>query len=160
MRPGDLPEIMEIERLSHVEPWKESFFLEELDRPQSRVLVAREESSGKVLGYVCAWRVADELQIFNVAVHPAYRRRSVGRRLLLAVLEDACADRVRTALLEVRRGNHAAQRFYASLGFKPVGLRPHYYGGDGTAPEPAVLMELEMDPRWRAVWLSAPKRKP
>jgi ribosomal-protein-alanine N-acetyltransferase len=157
MRKEDLPGIMEIERASHVDPWRESFFLEELERPQSRALVARNGSgTPRVLGYICCWLVADEVQIFNVAVHPAYRRRGLGRRLLLEALGAACRERARTALLEVRRSNRAAQNLYTSLGFRPTGLRPDYYEG---VREPAVLMELEMDRPWRSRWLAVEEER-
>ncbi|SMC26637.1 ribosomal-protein-alanine N-acetyltransferase [Desulfacinum hydrothermale DSM 13146] len=152
MRKEDLPGIMEIERASHLDPWGEAFFLEEMERPQSRVLVARNDAKPRqVMGYICFWLVADEIQIFNVAVHPACRRRGLGRRLLLEALKTACRAQARTALLEVRKSNQAAQRLYIRLGFRPTGVRPDYYQG---VREPAVLMELEMDRPWRTRWLA------
>lgn len=151
MRPADLPAVIDIEKASHVDPWRESFFAEELQRPQALTLVARlTEDRRRIVGYICVWLVADEVQIFNLAVDPALRRRGVGRQLLLAALRHACGRNARIALLEVRRSNHAAQQLYQSIGFRPSGLRPNYYEG---LREPAVLMELEMDRGWRSRWL-------
>jgi len=151
MRPEDLPAVLEIERASHVDPWQESFFVEELERPQALMLVARLGGERRrLVGYICVWLVADEVQIFNLAVDPAMRRRGVGRRLLLEALHHACRRNARIALLEVRRSNRAAQELYQSIGFRPSGLRPNYYEG---VKEPAVLMELEMDRGWRSRWL-------
>lgn len=91
MIPSDIPTVMEIERSSNLEPWSEQSFLDEMYRLHSRVFVAREfcgkegggeepqpcaDRLGQVVGYVCFWRVADEIQILNVAVH---RDQSVGR---------------------------------------------------------------------------------
>ncbi len=144
----DLPSIMGIERSSHVEPWNERSFLEELDRPQSRILVARvPEDPAIVAGYICFWNVVDEIHILNIAVHMAYRRREIGRTLLLHALKTGFAMQARIALLEVRRSNEAARRLYESLGFQVAGRRPNYYGG---IREPAILMELEMDQSWKA----------
>lgn len=41
-----------------------------------------------VAGYALAWLVLDELQIFDVVVHPHYRRRGLARQLLLALLDE------------------------------------------------------------------------
>ncbi len=151
MQSEDLPAVLDIERASHVDPWRESFFAEELTKPQALSLVARlKDNRRRIVGYICVWLVADEVQIFNLAVDPAVRRRGVGRRLLLAALHKACERNARVAFLEVRRSNQAAQQLYQSVGFRPSGLRPNYYEG---IKEPAVLMELEMDRGWRSRWL-------
>lgn len=155
MTQADLPEVMAIEMECHVEPWREQFFLDELDQDHARVLVARDPNAGpKLLGYICCWFVADEVQVFNLAVPVAQRRRGIGRALLLEALGEGYGRGARVALLEVRRSNTAAQALYSSLGFKPVGTRPNYYG---TLVEPAVLMELEMTQTWKARWLINPQ---
>ncbi|ROQ91023.1 ribosomal protein S18-alanine N-acetyltransferase [Desulfosoma caldarium] len=157
VRPEDLPAVLEIERASHVDPWRESFFVEELERPHALMLVAHHRTDRRrIVGYICVWLVADEVQIFNLAVDPALRRRGIGRRLLLAALQHACQRNARVALLEVRRSNYAAQQLYLSLGFRPCGVRPNYYDG---LREPAVLMELEMDRIWRSRWFNGENAK-
>jgi ribosomal-protein-alanine N-acetyltransferase len=157
MVPEDLPEIMGIERDCHVEPWSEQFFLEELEKPHSSILVAREHTRKRfMLGYICFWHVADEIQVFNLAVHVACRRRGIGRALLLEALQQGYTDGARVALLEVRRSNVVAQGLYTSLGFRPAGVRPNYYGG--ALIESAVLMELEMTKSWKSQWLIGPDR--
>ncbi len=160
----DMPAIMEIEQSSHVQPWHEAFFVEELERPQSHVYVASNKDPAgqrQVVGYVCFWIVVDEIQIFNLAVHIAHRRCGIGRELLRHALVVGYQCKARLAVLEVRRSNAAAQRLYSSLGFQPVGERKDYYGG---LREPAVLMELEMNRDWWARWgtaiASAPQTGP
>jgi ribosomal-protein-alanine N-acetyltransferase len=152
MNLDDLPSVMEIEQGSHVEPWGQSFFEEELNRSQSYVLVARiPQDPVCVSGYICFWKVLDEIHILNVAVHMAYRRRGIGRALMLHALALGYGQQARVALLEVRRGNTAAQHLYESLGFQPTGERPNYYS---KLREPAILMELEMDQHWKMRWLN------
>jgi [ribosomal protein S18]-alanine N-acetyltransferase len=145
----DIPAVMEIERSSHVQPWNETSFVEELQRSPSRAYVACLEtvaSRRQLLGYVCFWLVADEVQIFNLTVAIANRRGGIGRALLRQALMVGHQHQARVAVLEVRRSNTAARQLYASLGFQPVGERKDYYGG---VREPAVLMELAMDRGWR-----------
>lgn len=151
MTPEDLPAVMEIERSCHVEPWRPQFFLEELDKAHSSILVVRIHSPAPPLvGYICFWQIVDEIQVFNLAIHTAHRRRGIGRALLLRALQQGYEQGARIALLEVRRSNAAARSLYASFGFKPTGIRPNYYQ---ELKEPALLMELEMTRNWKLEWL-------
>jgi ribosomal-protein-alanine N-acetyltransferase len=72
-------------------------------------------------------------------VHPEWRRRGIGDRLLRALLADARQAHARSATLEVRVSNSAAQTLYRKYGFVPVGQRPRYYR-DG---EDALLMTAQ-----------------
>ena len=90
MQPGDLPDIVEIERASFPNPWSAALFLQELRLPFSRMLVARERSAGTTLvGYLCRWFVADEIHVLNVAVHPGHRRRGIAALLMREALREA-----------------------------------------------------------------------
>ncbi len=147
---ADIPAILEIEKQSQPEPWSEQSFLEELDRLQSYLLVARtgedglpEAISGDIAGYICFWHVADEIQILNVVVHNNFRREGIARELMAQAIRTGREKRAACVNLEVRKSNFPAIRLYEGLGFKTVGERPNYYGEPG---EPAVLMELEIDP--------------
>jgi ribosomal-protein-alanine N-acetyltransferase len=84
--------------------------------------------------------MVDEAHITTFAVHPAWRRRRIGERLLLAVLDLSIDRGAREATLEVRLGNLAARRLYEKYGFGPVGLRPNYYSDDH---EDALIMTTE-----------------
>jgi len=72
-----------------------------------------------------------------VAVAPPFRRRGIGAALLGRVLKEGRALGARTALLEVRASNAAAQALYSRLGFVRVGLRKAYYTD---LPEDALVM--------------------
>lgn len=141
MTTRDIPSILTIERDSQPDPWTEGLFLEELRRPQAHVLVAR-ALHGKMplVGYICFWDVAREIQILNVSVHGSCRRRGIGRRLVAEALLYGSQRGAAVAVLEVRQNNLGAQRFYATLGFRAVGSRPDYYGPG----ESAILMEREL----------------
>ncbi len=136
---------MEIEKQSQPEPWTEQSFLEEIGRLCSHLLAARAaggaEPEGGILGYVCYWCVADEIQILNIAVHKDFRRRGIARAMLAHAIGTGCDKKARIATLEVRKSNTAARRLYESFGFRQVGERPNYYG---VYQEPAVLMEFRL----------------
>ena len=71
--------------------------------------------------------MVDEAHVTTFAVDPGYRRRRIGERLLLALLDLALDRRAREATLEVRLSNLPARRLYEKYGFRPVGIRPRYY---------------------------------
>jgi [ribosomal protein S18]-alanine N-acetyltransferase len=139
----DIPAILAIERDSQPEPWSEELFRGEMRWPHSRIVVAgASERPDKLLGYICFWKVADEIQVHNLAVHRDYRRHGIGRALLQWALRFGLASSARVAVLEVRTNNQGAQEFYESFGFRAVGKRPDYYASG----EAAIIMELEFEP--------------
>ncbi len=155
MDASDLAAVVDIERVSSLEPWREASFREELTRGNSFLFAARTRGVLRtVVGYACSWLVLEEIHILNVAVHPAFRLQGVGRALLLHTLEAGRRRDALVALLEVRESNARARRLYESLGFRATGKRPNYYG---LVREPAVLMELEMNGAWDGKWLSGSK---
>ncbi|MEW6048447.1 MAG: ribosomal protein S18-alanine N-acetyltransferase [Bacillota bacterium] len=141
MRVRDLNEIMIIERLSFSTPWSKGAFLSELlENDRAHYLVARMD--GRAVGYVGIWLVADEGHITNVAVHPDYRSRGVGRRLMEAITDLARRRGARRLTLEVRKSNLRAQRLYESLGFRSVGVRRGYYRDNN---EDAIIMWRDLE---------------
>jgi ribosomal-protein-alanine acetyltransferase len=130
----EIAEIAAVAATAFAEPWSAPLFEQEIRLPEARLWVARE--GARSIGYLAARRVADEVHVLSVAVDPARRRCGAARTLLAAVLRDEMASGARTALLEVRASNLAAQAFYASAGFVAVGRRPRYY----ESGEDALLM--------------------
>ncbi len=145
----DLPAVAEIERMHQRECWSESAFGEELHKLHALSFVARLAASGgeesprspsMVIGYICSWVVAGELQILNVTVERSFWRRGVGRALLRKAIDAGWHRGCVRATLEVRPSNTAARSLYDSLGFRVVGERPGFYAEGGEA---GMIMELE-----------------
>jgi ribosomal-protein-alanine N-acetyltransferase len=120
----------------------------ELDRPWSRVWVARDATSVEPRAFLLAWLVVDALHLLSVATLPGHRRRGMARALLEHAIDFARRERVRTILLEVRRSNAAAIRLYRAFGFSAAALRPRYYADN---LEDAVEMSLTLDPSTGAI---------
>lgn len=138
MQPRDLPEVMEIERLSFSNPWHETTFQGELQNaPISFPVVAERVSDGRVLGYIIYWKIRDDVQINNIAIHPDARRLGVGEALLRHALDHVRAEGASFVSLEVRVTNAAARRLYEKLGFEVFGVRKDYYAHPD---EDAVVM--------------------
>jgi len=136
---GDLDAVLAIERRAFAQPWTRTFFETELGATQARCMVAFDEGPATTLvGYSVRWRVADEVHLLNVAVHPVERGSGVGRCLVEAVIDEGRSSGARVVYLEVRAGNVAARRLYRHLGFRDLGVRRGYYGPG----QDAIVMEL------------------
>lgn len=134
----DLPDLLAIESASFAQPWTKVSFLSELSKVPPSLYVIRRETSFCILGYICFWLVADELQMLNLAVRPDYRQQGLGRQLMSFLLTQAKEKNVSKVLLEVRPSNQVAIALYRSLGFKILYRRPGYYEPEG---EDALVME-------------------
>lgn len=84
-------------------------------------------SENQLVGFVVARRMADEVEILNLAVERTHRRRGVASQLLDTALEFARACGAGRAFLEVRESNAGAITFYRRRGFVPTARRPRYY---------------------------------
>jgi ribosomal-protein-alanine N-acetyltransferase len=135
MQSEEIPEVMAIDRLSFRSPWSEISYRSEISNSAAYYLVAR--IGGRVVGYAGAWLVVDEAHITTLGVHPDFRRRGIGERLLVAILTEARGRGVRRASLEVRESNRAATGLYEKYGFHPIARRKAYYRDTG---EDAVVM--------------------
>lgn len=143
MRPADLPQVLSIERQSFSNPWPATTFLGEIQNiGLSHPMVAAARPDGGIVGYVLYWLVGDEMQVNNMAVHPDWRRRGLGERILRAALDEARQRGAATAVLEVRESNQAARTLYErKLGFGFLAVREDYY----TNPtEDAVVLGLPL----------------
>lgn len=130
----DLDRVKEIEDVSFPSPWSLSAFERELKNPWSVAWVY--ELDKRVVGYLIAWKVADEFHVVNLAVDPQFRNQGIGESLLRYALENA--EGCVWARLEVRRSNWIAQALYRKLGFQEIGIRKQYYSDEN---EDAIVME-------------------
>jgi ribosomal-protein-alanine N-acetyltransferase len=135
MQATDIPEVIEIERMSFTTPWSENAFLKEIHKLYSLTRVAI--LGDKVIGYICANYIMDEGHIMNLAVHHNFRRRGIGTKLVEEILDELKENDCRYIYLEVRFSNLRARNFYECFGFRVAGIRRNYY----TSPiEDAALM--------------------
>lgn len=139
MTVNDLPAVQIIEHSSFSTPWPVHAYRQEIESNRlAHYLVAT--LGGAIVAYGGIWLMVDEAHVTTFAVHPGYRRRGIGERLLLALLDLALARQAREATLEVRLSNLGARRLYEKYGFRPVGIRPRYYSDDN---EDALIMTTE-----------------
>ncbi len=127
----DVPALATLAAACSSHPWTPGQIADEVaaGAPGALLVLRGTGPDGReVLCASCAYRVMlDEAEILDVAVHPDWRRRGLGRFLLRLTLRRAALAGARTVRLEVRAGNLAALRLYGSLGFAREGMRRGYY---------------------------------
>lgn len=91
------------------------------------------------VGFSLARAIAGEAELLLLAVHPAARRRGVGKSLLDHFQRAALSRGAHRLHLEVRDGNDAVD-LYRAFGFAMVGRRRGYYNGlDGQTYDALTL---------------------
>ncbi len=134
-----LEEIIAIENTAFNKPWTKNQIkndiLSDLDSENWVCIMDR-----LVAGYIFGWRIHDEFHLNNIAVHPEYLRRSIGKELILHIISRVISHDIKVILLEVSANNISAQKCYKSLGFTQRGIRKDYYSkGDD-----AILYYLDL----------------
>jgi len=136
MRMEDIARVLEIEQASFPTPWPRDAYTHEIrENRLACYLVAR--LMHEIVGYTGMWIILDEAHVTTLAVDPGCRRRRIGERLLVALLDEAAHRGARWVTLEVRKSNTAAQALYRKYGFKEIGVRKGYYSDNR---EDAVVM--------------------
>jgi len=134
LKKADLTSVLEIERASFASP---QWYADDFTRFDSTVALVSDPLIGEVVaGFLVSRQlVPGEREILNVAVHPAYLRRGVAKKLIRAEL----ARWPGAHFLEVRESNSTARQLYQTLGFEQVGTRPEYYDNP---PETGIVMRI------------------
>ncbi|MBO8137107.1 MAG: ribosomal protein S18-alanine N-acetyltransferase [Desulfotomaculum sp.] len=131
-----LSQVLEIEKQSFLTPWSyQAFAYEILYNDFGHYIVALDDQ--RVLGYGGIWVVLDEAHVTNIAVHPGFRNRGLGRQLMQQLIDKAVELGAAKMTLEVRPSNKYARLLYSSLGFVEYGIRKNYYTDTN---EDAIIM--------------------
>jgi ribosomal protein S18 acetylase RimI-like enzyme len=89
--------------------------------------------------------------IANVATHPEYRRRGIGRALTEQVMKQARDKRASAIWLHVRDDNHGAIKLYQALGFQEIAHRTTWQASiDTRLPYPET--DIRIVPRQPRFW--------
>jgi ribosomal-protein-alanine N-acetyltransferase len=125
--PGDLPAIVEIEGLCFPEetafpPGMFAYLIR-----YSIALVACEPDD-TVVGFIIGYTSGRVGAIYTLDVHPGYRRRGIGSRLIAALEEELQAYGAKYIRLEAAVENPGALELYRRMGYKERELVMNYYG--------------------------------
>lgn len=155
IRCAEIEDIQEVMRINHTtlpENYPYPFFVEILKKFPRAFIVA--EKDGKIVGYMMN-RIEKGLSgiftsgihrvskghIVSIAVLPEYRRKGIGKKLMLKGMEAMKEYGAQEYVLECRITNEPALSMYKSLGFTVIRELIGYYH-DG---ENAYLMSKKAD---------------
>lgn len=124
MQEFDLPLVGMLENQSQPYPWPRWFFRKQLRSGAACWVV---EQQDEILGFGIMVMVKHWAHIMNMCVAPEYRRRGLGRRIMLHLLTMARQKHATHAWLEVRPTNRPAVLLYRKLGFRLKQIRKGYY---------------------------------
>lgn len=149
VRKSDIDRVIEIERSwQHLSHWSVDSYYRLLndDGFTSTFVAEAEEESGRqtILGFVIFHIAGTASEIYNIAVDAAHARSGIGKQLMATVVRESRYSYATRVLLEVRKSNAGAIRFYEGFGFKVTGERKNYYSNP---VEDAFVMELKLDNR-------------
>lgn len=111
--------------------------------PRGAMWVAEDPKTGEILGYagVEASALWGEIDIINIAVAVAHRRRGIARLFIQRIVHLCRRRGVPLLWLRVRASNRGARRFYRLMGFRERGRFQGYYEDPD---EPAVIMAMDL----------------
>ena len=125
---GDIPSIMEIEQLCfNQDSFSGKQFAYLITRAKGYFDVA--EYQGRIVGYLSTLinKRACSLRIYSVAVHPDFRGKGGGQRLISRAADITHKEGLKKITLEVNVSNLSAIRLYRKNGFECTGIRANYY---------------------------------
>lgn len=131
----NIDEIYNIEKNCFADAWTKEMLESELSGALSLITV--EIRDGKTVGFALGRAVADEGELFKIAVLPEYRRRGIAEKLLLELHEKMREKGAARCFLEVRLRNEPAAALYEKLGYRKMRVIPQYYPDDD-----ALAMEI------------------
>lgn len=143
VKPADVERIIEIERSwQHLSHWSEDSYyrLVNDDGFTASFLAEIEDESGRlfIAGFVIFHVAGANCEVYNIAVDGRHARTGIGKQLMTTVVNESLKRYASKVLLEVRKSNANAIRFYEWFGFKVLGERKNYYSNP---VEDAFVME-------------------
>lgn len=140
MTAEDIPAVCEIEKKSICPPWSYQAFWDALHQ-DTLMMIAQDQDSSGILGYIVMYISFEEGEITNVAVDPEKRKGGIGSGLMKEFLLHAREKGVERIVLEVRKSNVPAIGLYRKTGFEELGIRRNFYE---QPKEDALIMELKL----------------
>jgi len=119
-QPGDVSSILVNDRAAFDPIWWHSRdSLGRILRESAHFILA--EMDGRIVGHAFSDMVGGRGHVVRLAVHPDYRERGIGTRLLAESLATLIAAGAQPLTLNTQADNYASQSLYRRFGYLPTG---------------------------------------
>lgn len=122
---NDLPGIEKLEQQLFSDPWSADILCHDLLKGPGYYLVA--SCQDEVVGFICLWFVADEVQVVRIATAKQMQRQGIAEELLRRGIAEARDRKAVYLHLEVRKSNVPAIALYKKMGLTVRGNRKAVY---------------------------------
>ena len=120
---SDIEAIARMEKEYFSDSWSENSIKIQVENKKVMVI----KFAGELIGYCIFMTAADEGEILRIAINHKIRKAGLGKKLLLASIEEMEKSGANEIFLEVRASNESAIALYESVGFSEIGIRKSYY---------------------------------
>jgi ribosomal protein S18 acetylase RimI-like enzyme len=135
----DLPALVNLGKFSSVQ-YSKSFWKYQITH--NFLVIAVDQDSGKIIGEIFGnSELPMEFYIGSLIIHPNYRKRHIGLRLIQALLLDAKNHALFIAHLHIRQSNSSCITLFQKLGSKTLNLLENFYSD----LEKGLYMELYVE---------------
>ena len=96
--------------------------------------------NNSIIGVCVFHKMYDEAEIRYLSIHPSYKRRGLGKKLIYKIIKECKNENIKKIFLEVSSKNEQALKFYDNFGFENIRIRKKYYkdGSDAVLKEKNV----------------------
>lgn len=133
----NIDEIFYVEQNCFSDAWTKEMLESEISGAFS--VTVTEIRDGKTVGFALGRVVADEAELFKIAVLPEYRRQGIAKKVLNELHEKMREKGAAKCFLEVRSQNESAVALYEKLGYTKMRTIARYYSDDD-----ALAMEIAL----------------
>tara|TARA_Y100001933_G_scaffold80098_1_gene81380 strand:+ start:74 stop:505 length:432 start_codon:yes stop_codon:yes gene_type:complete len=111
--------------LKSIKHWNQNQWKKELEKDYVNALGIYLFNS--IIGICVFHKIYDEAEIRYLAVHPSYKRRGLGKKLIYRIFKECKNENIKRIFLEVSLKNKPALSFYDNFGFETINIRKRYY---------------------------------
>ena len=124
----------ELDLLS-IKHWNENQWETELEKDYVTAMGIYFDNS--ILGVCVFHKIYDEAEIRYLSVHPSYKRKGLGKKLIYKIFKVCQNENIKRIFLEVSLKNKQALSFYDYFGFETISIRKKYFkdGSDALLKE-------------------------
>ena len=92
------------------------------------------ELNHKIIGFLVGVKLNNEIaKILMISVSNVYRKRGIGKQLLLNFLREIIIQNIKKVELEVNTMNYRAIKFYKKNGFEIIDMIENFYENEDNA---------------------------